>query len=1231
VARDVREALSEGGTPEHRGHDVFVSYSRADRDDVVSLTEGLTARGKRAWVDLEDIPPSAEWMSEIRAAIESADGYLVAISPELARSKVCAEELQHAREAGKRIVPVMVRGTDPETVPDLLAGLNWIDASEPGRLHAALDAVVTALDTDLERVKAHTHLLVRATDWLRGEEDRSLLLRGRELNEAETVLADTASEPQATPLQTRFVVTSRKAAGRRQRGAIAVVTALLLVAASLGVVALVQRNSAVENEGLALKRAAESRSRELASASIGQLEADPELSLLLATEALDSATTQEAFEALRQSLTESKVRSTLTGHEGAVGTVAYSADGARLLTASYDGTVRIWDPGSPADPLVLKGHEDLIETAAFSPDDSLVVSASFDGTARVWDSASGLELVTLAGHRGAVHDVAFSPDGQLIVTAGDDQTARVWDAGTGAQLSILEGHTRPVYDASFSPDGSLIVTASDDDTARVWRADTGRQLQVLRGHDDGVYAASFDPGGSRVVTASEDETAKIWDASSGALKADLRSDRAPVVVATFSPGGDTVLTASEDGAAQIWDASTGRLLSVLPGHGDKIGAASFSPDGRFVVTASADGTSRVWSAGDGTVAGILRGHAGEVLSAAFSPDGARVATGGTDGTVRIWEPVTGQVLTRADVSNYREEAGGDRIAVSTWDGFVHIFDALSGRELATMEADAPLTTASFSGDTALVASGGLDGVGRVWDSHTGELVAELRGHDPVWMAADFFGQTDRVLTYSDDGTARLWDARSGRELATFDHGEGPAKSIWEAHMSGDGSKVFTTGVADGRVEMWDVASAEQLWARHGLLSTGGIGAGFSPDGKLIGTVSSEAFIWDAETGRKVATLDDPGRALSVNFFPDGETVITRSTDGAARTWDAQTGALLAVMPGHDGPVSSAYFSEDGRWIATTAEDGVTRVWEARSGEPIATYEGVGGPGSFASFVAEDRLVVSWSEAGMRVDRCDACGSLGELRDLARNRVTRTFTDAERSEFLGSAGSATEGLLPPTQDGLTDEAGMPVPDGALSEGEYSAVGFDPHLSFALEDGWQATTFLGRFEEGETLGVVVQLQRADLPSNGLAFILLDPARAIDGRKEWDERRNIVPFPPDLAGWLAIHPNLEAEPPEEVTIGGVEGVSVQTLVTSVPRENPWPVCGGCVTLLAYSLDHQTGPITTDDLINALSPGEIDRWIVLEVGGSRILVNYFAASKKDFEAFIPLAEEVLATVRFG
>ena len=187
-----------------RGHDVFVSYSRADRERVIALTQGLAERGKRAWVDLEDIPPSAEWMGEIRAAIEAADGYLVVVSPALAGSKVCAEELEHAREAGKRIVPVLVRATDPDSVPQTLAALNWIDATGPD-LDPALDRIVTALETDLEHTKGHTRLLVRASEWEHKGEDRSLLLRGSDLSRPRRFLVQAqGKEPAPTPVQARY-------------------------------------------------------------------------------------------------------------------------------------------------------------------------------------------------------------------------------------------------------------------------------------------------------------------------------------------------------------------------------------------------------------------------------------------------------------------------------------------------------------------------------------------------------------------------------------------------------------------------------------------------------------------------------------------------------------------------------------------------------------------------------------------------------------------------------------------------------------------------------------------------------------------------------------------------------------------------------------------------------------------------------------------------------------------
>jgi WD40 repeat protein len=1212
-------------------YDAFVSYSREDQVFVKRLTEALAARGKRSWVDWADIPPTAEWMAEIREAIDAADTYVVVLSPASIASKVCAAELDGAMAANKRIVPILAREVAEGTVPDALARLNWVvftDADFDG----AVRKLVEALETDLDHVKGHTRLLLRAREWESKGEDKALLVRGRELAEAETWLAQASSkDPAPTPGQTRFLLAARRAATRRQRGAISAVTAAFVLTAALGVFAWTQRSAAIESQRLAVERARQSRSRELAAASVGQLEVDPELSLLLANEAMDSARTSEAVETLRLSLSESRIRETFAGHDRSVVAVGYSSDGERLLSGSYDGTARIWQVRSPNDPLVLDGHRDLIEAAEFSPDGSLVVTASFDGTAKVWDASTGDELATLRGHRSAVHDASFSSDGNLIVTAGHDSTARVWGARTGEHRLTLRGHTRAIYDASFSPSGRLIVSASDDDTARVWDARTGRSLHVLEGHRDGLYTASFDSEGERVATASEDETARVWDATSGRLLADLVGSRGPVVSASFGPDGSTVLTASEDSTARIWDASSGRQVVVLRGHQDEVGAASFSNDGSLLVTASLDGTSRIWNVADGTTAAVLRGHAGGVLSATFSPDGDRVATGGTDGTARLWDPLAGEVLFEGEVSNVWGEPGGSRIAISTWDGAIHVMDSEKGRELYDIAVGAPQTGAEFSADGTLIASGGLDGVGRVWDSESGELVTELRGHEPGFMFAGFFDGSDQVLTWSEDGTARLWDPRSGEELVLFEHGRPEAGGgIWEAHLSSDGTRVFTTGFSDGVVRMWDTATGQELWSVDGLLRTGGIGGAFAPDGSLVGSVSAEATIWDAETGRKVATLEDPGQIRGVVFSPDSETVATRSTDGAARIWDPRTGELLAQMTGHPSTVNSAWFSQDGRWLATMVDDGTVRVFDVASGELVAIYGEGGGPGVFAFFSSDDRAILSWNEQAVRIDRCDACGTPGEMLDLSESRLTRSLTPEERMQYLGESPGDVDASSRP-EEGLTGVNGRPISDGLLPPGEYRAVGFDPPLSFTVQEGWYAQTFLDWAKEGQTqVAVVVQLQQADRPTDGLAFYMLDPGRAIDGRKEWDERRNIEPFPSNLPGWLKDHPNLQATRVRPVTVGGVDGVSVDTLVTSVPQ-NSWPNCGECVTPFTFGLQNETGPMTDEDLVNVLPLDELDRWIVLDTGESTILVNAFSSTRKGFRDFMPIVDRLLETVTIG
>jgi WD40 repeat protein len=127
----------------------------------------------------------------------------------------------------------------------------------------------------------------------------------------------------------------------------------------------------------------------------------------------------------------------------------------------------------------LGGHEREVSSAAFSTDGSRIVTASEDNTVRIWDAASAKEIALLRGHEGRVSSAALSPDGSCIVTTSTDKTARIWDAASAKQIAVLRGHESYVFSAAFSPDGSRIVTALSDKTARIWDAASAKQIAVL--------------------------------------------------------------------------------------------------------------------------------------------------------------------------------------------------------------------------------------------------------------------------------------------------------------------------------------------------------------------------------------------------------------------------------------------------------------------------------------------------------------------------------------------------------------------------------------------------------------------------------------------------------------------------------------------------------------------------------------------------------------------------------
>ena len=517
--------------------DVFISYSRKDADFVAKLAAALGTAGHDTWVDTQGIRASEDWKAKIFREIDAAGTFLFVVSPDSLQSEVANEEINHASSNRKRMIPLFYREADYNALPPALGRIQAIKFDDDGLFPAGLSQLLSTLETDLDWVDAHTRLLTRAKEWEAQKKDRSFLLRGKDLNEAEQMVAKAADrEPRLTALQSEYILASRQTTTKTQRivmGAVAAaaVVALVLAAAAWWQRGLARKNAAEaqrqkktadanaktaqENEAeakhqkgvaqekqkeaevnaneakkqqsIAEQNARESKAGELAALSTGSLaEDDPERSILLAMQAANATMSHgqgplpSAEEALHQAILLSPIRMTLRGHAGPLWVAAFSPDGKRLATASADQTAKVWDAESGKELLTLRGHAGPVYDVAFSPDGKRLATAGTDHTVKLWEAESGTELLTLRGHAYAVKGVAFSPDGKRLATAGEDQTAKLWESDGGQELLTLRGHGGPLLGVAFSSDGKRLASASYDGSVQVYEIDIHELLKLAR-------------------------------------------------------------------------------------------------------------------------------------------------------------------------------------------------------------------------------------------------------------------------------------------------------------------------------------------------------------------------------------------------------------------------------------------------------------------------------------------------------------------------------------------------------------------------------------------------------------------------------------------------------------------------------------------------------------------------------------------------------------------------------
>lgn len=195
--------------------DIFVSYSRKDKEFVARLLDALREQSRDVWIDWEDIPLSANWWEEIEAGIEGANYFVFIISPDSLKSQACLDELNHAARYNKRIIPILCRRPDDmsfDSMPNFVREVSWIYFDGSKDFSVSLKELLQTLEIDLEHVREHTRLLVRAVEWQQRGLHADFLLQGVPLFEAEHWLAKSAgSQPAPSPLHVEYIKAGRLA------------------------------------------------------------------------------------------------------------------------------------------------------------------------------------------------------------------------------------------------------------------------------------------------------------------------------------------------------------------------------------------------------------------------------------------------------------------------------------------------------------------------------------------------------------------------------------------------------------------------------------------------------------------------------------------------------------------------------------------------------------------------------------------------------------------------------------------------------------------------------------------------------------------------------------------------------------------------------------------------------------------------------------------------------------